>query len=99
TRSKRDWSSDVCSSDLVLLDQLLQQLVPIQLADQGAGVVVVGDIGRVLREDVPHDLIDGVVSFLLKGAVYGGQHLFDLRVLFIEIGRASCRERVGMWDG
>ena len=32
----------------VLLHQLLEQLVPIQLADQGAGVVVVGDIGGIL---------------------------------------------------
>src|SRR5699024_11810805 len=28
TRSKRDWSSDVCSSDLFYKDQLIQHLTP-----------------------------------------------------------------------
>ena len=48
-----------CSVPQVLLHQLLEQLVPVQLADEGAGVVVVGDIGGVLREDVADDLVDG----------------------------------------
>ena len=38
----------------------LQQLVAIQLADQRAGVVMVRDIGGVLRQDVAHDLVDGL---------------------------------------
>ena len=36
------------SSAQVTLHQHLQQLVPVDLADQGPGVVVVGDIGGVL---------------------------------------------------
>ena len=43
----------------IVLDQSLQQLVPVNLADEGAGVVVVGDIGGVLGQDVTHDLVDG----------------------------------------
>ena len=76
----------------------MQQLVPVQLTDEGPGVVIIGDISRVLLEDVPHDLIDGVISLLLKGVVYGGQHLFDLRIFFITdaefasvIGLHTCR--------
>ena len=67
----------------ILFYQFLQQLVPIQLADQGAGVVVVGDIGGVLREDVSHDLIDGIIALFLQRAVYATQDLLDLRVLFV----------------
>ena len=73
----------VMSVPEILLYQFLQQLVPIQLADQGAGVVVVGDIGGVLREDVSHDLIDGIIALFLQRAVYATQDLLDLRVLFV----------------
>ena len=46
----------------IILHQSLQQLVPIHLADEGAGGVVVGDVGGVLGQDVAHDLVDGVVA-------------------------------------
>ena len=67
-----------CSVRQILFHQLLQQLVPVQLPDQGAGIVVVGDIGRVFREDVADDLVDGVIALLLKGIVDRGLNGLDL---------------------
>ena len=58
----------------IALQQHLEQLIPIQLADQRAGVVVVGDIGGVLAEDIAHNLIDGVITLLPQGVVDGGQN-------------------------
>ena len=46
----------------MLFHQLLRQLVPIETADQRTGVVVVGDIGGVLGENIAHDLVDGIVT-------------------------------------
>ena len=38
-------------------DQLLQELIPVQAADEGAGIFVIRDIGGVLRDDIAHDLV------------------------------------------
>src|SRR5690606_40970259 len=89
TRFSRDWSSDVCSSDLKRrgfvmeppLSRLLEALDQITLleADPGAGVRLAVEV------DV--------------------EHTTDCRagdadaVPFQEIGRASCREGVESWDG
>ena len=62
-------------------DQNLQQLVAVDFPDQGAGIVVVGDIGGVLGKDVAHDLVDGVISLFLQCPIDGGKDLVDLRVL------------------
>ena len=67
----------------ILLDQRLEQLIPIQLADESPGIVVVGDIGGVLRKDVPDDLIDGIIALLPQGVVNGSQNVLDLLVLII----------------
>ena len=61
----------------------LQQLVAIQLADQRAGVVMVRDIGGVLRQDVAHDLVDGIIALILQRGINGGQNMTDLSVLFL----------------
>ena len=63
-------------------DQHLQQLVPIHLADQGPCAVVVGDIGGVLRQDVAHDLVDGIIALILQRGINGGQNMTDLSDLF-----------------
>ena len=47
-------------------------------ADEGAGGVVVGDVGGVLGQDVAHDLVDGVVALLLQRLVNGGQNVMNL---------------------
>jgi hypothetical protein len=64
----------------IVLEQHLEELVPVQAADESPGVVVIGDIGGVLGEDIAHDLVDGVIAFFLEGVVHGGQDIPDLRV-------------------
>ena len=46
-----------------MLDQLLKQLVTVELADQAAGIVVVGNVGRILGQEITDYLIDGVKPF------------------------------------
>src|SRR5207249_8538912 len=82
TRSKRDWSSDVCSSDLVLTFEISSTSDPSVTADQ-----LRAKYRATLRqlEGVP-----GVASVSLLGGslpMTGDS----------EIGRASCRERVEIW--
>ena len=78
----------------ILPHQHLKQLVPVNLADQGPGVVVVGDIGGVLGQDIAHDLIDGVIALLLQGLVDGGENLMNLLVLFQSETELSDRKSV-----
>src|SRR5207249_7940733 len=80
TRSKRDWSSDVCSSDLPLCRptgrvRSRKRRVPlVELAHARSGDK--GDTANV-----------GLIA--LKPEYYP----------ILEIGRASCRERVESWGG
>ena len=67
----------------VAAQENLQQLVAIQLADQRARLPVVGDVGGVLRKDVAHELVDGVIALLLQRGVHARQDVVDLLVLFL----------------
>ena len=67
----------------IVLDQSLQQLVPVHLADEGAGVVVVGDVGGILGQNIAHDLVDGVIALFLKGLIYLGEDGLDLQITLI----------------
>src|SRR5699024_11677043 len=91
TRSKRDWSSDVCSSDLFFA-----------LARNGA----CHRHKSLAAPAVEKALATGVQGFLPKTAsaeefaaavrtVHGGGRYIDpeLAAMTIKIGRASCRER------
>src|SRR3546814_6362978 len=71
-----DWSSDVCSSDLDLV-QALRALVGEQRRDPAAHGVA-GEVDLLEAEGV-HELTD-VVDHVGEGE--------------LQIGRASCRERV-----
>ena len=57
--------------------------ITIQLADQRARLPVVGDVGGVLRKDVAHELVDGVIALLLQRGVHARQDVVDLLVLFL----------------
>src|SRR5690606_39546318 len=92
TRFSRDWSSDVCSSDLVL-----------RAADQAGGeagatepAAAGGGIARRLG------LAPGGISLGRPGeqlrAIGAAGGLGVLAQPF-EIGRASCRERAEAWAG
>ena len=51
----------------IALDELLEELVPVQLTNHGAGVVVICNIGGIFGQKVPYDLIDGVVTLFAEG--------------------------------
>src|SRR5690606_40036179 len=88
TRFSRDWSSDVCSSDLGL---------GFDLADAFGGDTVFG--GELMQRraailDQPataHDVTAAVVEAFQRIA-----QPFVAQARLFQIGRASCRERVQM---
>src|SRR5690606_40282893 len=86
TRFSRDWSSDVCSSDL------LRALAIIGTGERTfSSGYTLGAIGTELDHRL-EDMLDALEHLpcltiaALSGSVYGG-----------EIGRAPCRERAGGW--
>src|SRR5206468_9245900 len=83
TRSDRDWSSDVCSSDLLRVDRRDSLGSPGSVEVRGsdlAGSAVLGDLAEV--RGVPLDPLF-VVAVEEEGLLQLGR----------EIGRASGRER------
>src|SRR5690606_39681543 len=94
TSFSRDWSSDVCSSDLLAATQVL-----LLVADQ-----LLAELAHAQRADVLQRQLDiplgpgpgadevgcvGVVGRSVRAAEDVAQHVVDRK-----IGRASCRERV-----
>src|SRR5699024_11807945 len=82
TRSKRDWSSDVCSSDLV--DDAGLDLTSAEDLEIPAGGRALIDTGISLA------LPPGTVGLVCPRSGLAAEH--GITVLN-EIGRASCRER------
>src|SRR5207249_4030687 len=78
TRSKRDWSSDVCSSDLTLASR---------------NVDFIGRAFRRKRTNACLPPVIAYPVFSARKTFFdrGG---FEFHILLYEIGRASCRERV-----
>src|SRR3546814_8975367 len=81
-----DWSSDVCSSDL-FRRQSIEEHEQVQFSQQfGASEVI-------SRKDILSPYQDEILYFrtlrYADGRGVGG---------FAEIGRASCRERVGQYE-
>src|SRR5699024_11805694 len=90
TRSKRDWSSDVCSSDLLfeltkpgVLENVIIKTQHNCMSDQrvysGRFIPIVHEYVLLVRKDAPL-----AVSLMMTYRVQSD----------IQIGRASCRERV-----
>ena len=52
----------------------INQLVPVQLTDHAAGIVVVGDIGGIFCQQIADDLVDGIVTLLLQSVKYRAQN-------------------------
>src|SRR5256886_6629440 len=77
TRFDCDWSSDVCSSDLVSA-----ATIAVALAGSGMIVGVLTRTGSALA-------FGGAVLSASMGSL-----LVAMILIFLEIGRASCRERV-----
>src|SRR5207302_5579579 len=80
TRFSRDWSSDVCSSDLVIIGLGAKPLIE----DFIAGFFLLSQESLGIGDYVKIDDIEGYVEAI------------KFRTLIIrgQIGRASCRERV-----
>src|SRR5437868_6098237 len=93
TRSKRDWSSDVCSSDLF-------GIVPEGVLGQAGDLAGVGDLEHGGVEEGLGVLIVAGIGGGFFGRAGGPAHLAQEDGLAgVEIGRASCRERVWVWGG
>src|SRR5207249_7287912 len=90
TRSKRDWSSDVCSSDLTLLIQNGTLLDPTRNIERAADLLIhdgkITAIGKNLGK--ADEVLDGAGCYVTPGLIDIHVHLREP-----EIGRASCRER------
>ena len=59
----------------ILAYQNLHQLVTVDLADHGAGIFVIGDVGGVFGQKISDDLIDGVVAFLVQSVEHSAEYL------------------------
>src|SRR5207249_9092664 len=90
TRSKRDWSSDVCSSDLTILADLKNREFELQhaVSDEEAAEVVRRGIKR--RREAAEQYTAAGRADRAEAELAEGKALE-------EIGRASCRERGGGW--
>src|SRR5260221_10566428 len=80
TRSLCDWSSDVCSSDLLRRQLHLKQ------------ASVVGEFTGLLEMKLPPQGIN--VDLKVRMIPAKGKARGEERRFHVEIGRASCRERV-----
>src|SRR5207253_3802357 len=88
TRWPRDWSSDVCSSDLD--------------GSQTRDFVYVANVvhANLLAAHAPAARVAGQVFNVGSGHSVSVNELWDrVRALTGEIGRASCRERGEVWVG
>src|SRR5699024_11513134 len=98
TRSKRDWSSDVCSSDLMQALELILTSVIILTrhhVNGGQGLCIVC---RKLRVDGFRSLQELASASQVR---HIRVHLAGVDgVVFqtIQIGRASCRGRAASWE-
>src|SRR5690606_39867663 len=86
TRFSRDWSSDVCSSDLV------------EIGERPGAITLTNVAGRVTFEDVSFSYQTAEEAAMLQPVERRWSRISD-RPLSEgdqpnEIGRASCRERV-----
>src|SRR3546814_5729049 len=98
-----DWSSDVCSSDLLFLDRLGFFLVGRDLVEQRfertgllAGFDQIDDQFVEIQRKLAQTFGEGIATLDVRFDRH--DHLAEARVLMAaaddQIGRASCRERV-----
>src|SRR5205814_5088778 len=90
TRCLSDWSSDVCSSDLRLLQAVRLRSQSLSQRDQKDW----REVRRGMDTTVLAFLAAPFVASLILAGIhaYLGVHVVERGVIF-EIGRASCRER------
>src|SRR5690606_40224881 len=88
TSFSRDWSSDVCSSDLILLGPTVTVSDPTPLNEEQTAFRVHAEavVRTVSTAEQQQELIDQVTGKSIEEAEEA-----------LEIGRASCRERGWGW--
>src|SRR5690606_41064852 len=93
TRFSRDWSSDVCSSDLVafLLEILFAKGNSLGTLQHVRALAVDGLVGKAVAR-----LQNIIADYLAIDFRRQFVRVFKLSHQRIEIGRASCRERVAI---
>src|SRR5690606_40560515 len=90
TRFSRDWSSDVCSSDLIyksVLERVSPEPVVFRTLDFGGDKFLNGEVFS--RELNPFMGLRAIRLCMKNPEVFNAQ----VRAMLREIGRASCRER------
>src|SRR5699024_12200283 len=92
TRSKRDWSSDVCSSDLITTS-FIGHLERRKSLNEGL-LIVRKRLENALENDITPILSVGQYSNIEMVVEELGILLKDEPINKPKIGRASCRERV-----
>ena len=65
------------------------------MADEGAGVIVGGDIGGVFAEDIANQLVDGIVALFLKGLIDGSQDVPNFCISSFSRSSLMEKEMVG----
>src|SRR5207247_8471534 len=88
TRSARDWSSDVCSSDLGLGEWGLTKYAAPNLL-LGNGIYALEGGKKIGHRGLPPDTDLATVFKRLRQAP---AHETNVTMKILEIGRASCRE-------
>src|SRR5207247_7861816 len=93
TRSTRDWSSDVCSSDLDQIEKL--RLTTVRFQNQRPVVGIDGIDSMTAAAALAGLELRVPVDWLapLPADTFYRHELIGCRVETVEIGRASCRER------
>src|SRR5207245_4169744 len=98
TRCYRDWSSDVCSSDLCMLKTFSDQFVTCIGRVEAAGLIRRLSFGNLVL--LQPEILDTYASALVnvvRDEPDGLGSILEEKVR--EIGRASCRRRGGVWRG
>lgn len=71
-------------------DKNLHELITINVPDFAAGVVMYGNIGGILRENIADNLVNGIISFLAESIVDEHHCFFDLFFVFIIQVKCNC---------
>ena len=80
----------------VFPDQNLHQLIPVDLADHAAGAAVVGDVGGVFRQQIPHDLVNGIVTFFVQGIEHTPEYLAHILFVIGDLKGLGLHSRHGL---
>ena len=69
--------------------QKIHKLITVNFAYQTACVVVIGNIGRVLSQDISGYLVDRVISFFKQGIIHRLEYVFDFALPIFLYGKGS----------